>query len=233
MAKDSVGPPPLDAAGRASNRRGAEEGAPPNRASLDALRPVRFDLSRGEILVSVGRSRVDDEPHVLLPTSVIASLLLDPGLARDAGLRVGVSAMERVATRMLSQRDERRGADIRQVVRAQPLEVVVDFLGAELAMLGLGALRIERWGKALLFVLDPCPLAAEQDAFVEGLFEGALASVAERDVRALVVDRTGETARVLVGSERAIDRAAPLVAEGQYFTDVIRTLHDRRSGARS
>lgn len=233
MAKDSVGPPPLDAAGRASTRRGAEEGAPSNRASLDLQRPVRFDLSRGEILVSVGRSRVDDEPHVLLPTSVVATLLADAGLARDAGLRVGVSLMERVATRMLSRQEERRGVDVRQIVRAQSLEVVVDFLGAELAVLGFGALRIERWGRALLFVLDPCSLSAAQDPFVEGLFEGALASVADRDVHALVVDRTGETARVLIGGESAIERAAPLVAEGQYFTDVIRILHDRRSGGRS
>ena len=111
-------------------------------------------------------------------------------------------------------------------MRGVPLETVVDVLGGELALLGLGSLRVERWGRALLFVLDPCAIDARGNALLAGIFEGALAGLADREVAAVVVDRAGGNARILVGSVAAMARAEALVRRGSFFTEIVTALHD-------
>ncbi len=187
-------------------------------ASFDAARSVRFDLARGHVELS------DGEPQVLIPLSALSTLLAGACDGRALGRAVGVGAMGRVAMRLLPKGSA--GYDAREAVRRASLETVVDVLGGELAILGLGSLRIERWGDALLFVLDPHELDERSDDFVCGIFEGALSSTSDRDVSALVIDRSGTSLRVLAANPRAVAHAARLLKVGSFFTEIVSMLHD-------
>ncbi|NUP05154.1 MAG: hypothetical protein HOW73_03735 [Polyangiaceae bacterium] len=188
-------------------------------APFDPARSVTFDLNRGHVELA------DGEAHVLVPVAALAAFAAGESGARALGHAIGVGAIGRVAVHIAREGDPRRAID---GIRGASLETVVELLGGELAVVGLGSLRVERWGSALLFVLDPHTLDERCDEMVCGVFEGALASVAGRDVHALVVDREGGGGqlRVLVANERAIDRARRLVNVGAFFTEIISMLHD-------
>lgn len=190
-------------------------------APFDPARAVTFDLGRGHVELS------DGEPQVLVPVAALAAVLAGEATARTLGQAIGVGAIGRVASRLAGSGPRRA----RDSVREASLESVVELLGGELALVGLGNLRVERWGSALLFVLDPHTLDGNlsspgSDELMCGVFEGALASVTEKDVHAIVVDREGSQLRVLCGNERAIRRARELVLEGAFFTEIISMLHD-------
>ena len=141
--------------------------------------------------------------------------------ARQLGRQLGASVTARAGARFKDP-----GMLPQDLLRGASLEGVVELLGGELALLGLGNLRVERWGRALLFVLDPCPLDKRADGFLCGLFEGALTGVAGREVAVVVVDRTGAGVRLLVGSVGAMARAEALVNRGVFFTEVVTALHE-------
>jgi hypothetical protein len=183
---------------------------------FDPSRTVAFDLERGHVALS------DGEPHLLVPVGPLLSLLGGELDARQLGRHVGVALVGRVAMRF----KDRHGTTPRDAIRAASLETVVDLLGGELALLGLGNLRVERWGRAMLFVLDPCALDARADTMVAGIFEGALTSVADREVAAVVVDRAERNVRVLAGSVGPMARAEALVRRGAFFTEIITALHE-------
>jgi hypothetical protein len=111
------------------------------------------------------------------------------------------------------------------LLRSASLPDVVEQLGGELALLGLGNLRAEIWGAALVIVLDPCSLDGRGDELVEGVVEGALGVATDREVSALVVERQAGVVRVVVGHGGTIAQVRPLVASGAVFTDVVRALH--------
>jgi hypothetical protein len=184
---------------------------------FDPARAVTFDLGRGQVELA------DGEPQVMIPADALAAVLSGESTSRALGQAIGVGAIGRVAARLASEAGGRRAKD---GVRGASLESVVELLGGELAVVGLGNLRVERWGKALLFVLDPHTLDARCDELVCGVFDGALASVTDKDVNTLVVDREGSQLRVLCANARAAARARELVLEGAFFTEIVSMLHD-------
>jgi len=95
----------------------------------------------------------------------------------------------------------------------------------------LGSLRVERWGRALLLVLDPCTLDERADEMLCGVIEGALESVAGRAASAIVVDRAGASVRLLVASRAAVARAKGLLEKGGSFVDIVTTLHTENQSA--
>ncbi len=191
--------------------------------NFDPSRGVAFDLGNGRIELS------DGDPYVMVPASALAALAAGQTDARGLGRAMGVKVAGRVAKRLAvpigrsgtMPPSASQGAAIRQA----SIETLVEMLGGELALLGLGSLRIERWGKAMLFVLDPCGVDARADEMVLGVIEGALSVATHQEVGATVVDRSGRTTRVLVGNPRAIAFAAERVKEGVFFTDIVRALH--------
>ncbi|MBL8743829.1 MAG: hypothetical protein JNK04_22125 [Myxococcales bacterium] len=121
--------------------------------------------------------------------------------------------------------------NVRELMRSASLETVVELLGGELATMGLGSLRVERWGQALLFVLDPCTLDERADEMLCGIVEGALESVAARPASAIVIDRAEGSARILVASAGAVERAKEILAKGSSFVEVITALHGENLGS--
>lgn len=194
--------------------------------SFDPARSVTFDLEQGHVELA------DGEAQLLLPADALAALLAGESTARGLGRAVGVAAMERVGMRVAGARDA--GTDTRLVrdrIRSASLDTIVEMLGGELAVVGIGNLRVERWGNALLFVLDPFVLDERADELLCGVFEGALAGVTDRECAALVVDRSGLQVRVLVSNEVAIARARKLRDGGAFFTAIASKLQDERENA--
>ncbi len=181
-------------------------------------RAVRFDLDEGRIEVG------DSRPHVLVPVEALASLA--SGAVDIRGFAHGLGAA--AAVRAASKLDPSRSKPPRDALRAADPQSLIDKLGGEFALFGFGNLRTERWGSALLFVFDRCLFDERGDELLLGLIEGAVSMATERPVGALIVDRSPEVARILVGNEHAIATVRPLAESGEIFTEVIRALHGER-----
>lgn len=159
------------------------------------------------------------EQHILLSPAVVATLLERSPFSREIGRSSGEAIAERARNRARTTDETLRGVDLGKVV---------DLVGGELALLGIGNLRIERWGKALLFVLDPCPLDARADQFLAGLIEGAVYVAGGREVGAAVIDRGEELVRLLVGTKSTVALAETMRNDGMLFTEVVSRLQGER-----
>jgi hypothetical protein len=105
------------------------------------------------------------------------------------------------------------------------VDTVVEHLGGELALVGLGSLGLERWGRALVLVVDQSPLGAEGDGLLEALLEGALEAAAGRAVRALRLGRDAVRARFLIGGAAGVEKVRAWLAEGVPWGDALVRLH--------
>src|SRR3954466_14942660 len=106
-------------------------------APFDAADAVKFDLAQGLI-------QLDDEtPRLLVPAAALVQLCdaAGPEATAALGRAMGESIGQRVTKRFKKHGDDARGASV---------ESVIDQLGGELSIAGLGALSSERWGKALV-----------------------------------------------------------------------------------
>jgi len=177
-------------------------------AGFDPTHSVRFDLPRGSVLAG------GDERHVLLPCAALNDLVLIAGTeaATAVGRALGTSIGRRIAARV-GGAGEVRGASIESVVR--------DIAG-ELATLGLGVASVERWGRALVVVIER-PAVADLP-FLASIVEGVLEAASNARVRCASLGRDGTVARILVGGESAIARAQALLEQGIAWGDVLSQL---------
>lgn len=185
--------------------------------AFNPSKAVVFDLARGGVHLGRRSSGEAGPAHVLLPTELFATLVDHYAGARALGHTVGTDVVKRALA---------RGGQDTGSMRSLTLAEVVDLVGGELALLGLGSLRVERWGDAMLFVLDPCALDARADAFVEGLVEGIVEVGGARDAHAVVIDRADGTVRVLIGGPEAAERAKEMAAVGAPFTEIVTELQE-------
>src|SRR5689334_22347123 len=111
---------------------------------FDPSQALTFDLAHGLVHLEGAPSRL------LVPADGLLVLARAAGPAAVAtfGRSLGDAMGRRVASRLA----EAEG------VRAATVEVVVEHLGGELALIGLGSLGLERWGRALVMVVDQSPL---------------------------------------------------------------------------
>jgi hypothetical protein len=184
--------------------------------------PVDFDLSRGRVdrRADGDTKRGHDEQVVLVPVSVLTGLdkLAGGEAVRQMARAIGVSFGRRVEARLGSA----------EAAAKASLEAFVTALAAELAVSGWGLLHLERWGRAMVLVLDHAPaLPADGTA---ALLEGAVATATGRDVHA--VELTGDATaagprRVLIVSSKTADRARGWLREGVSELDILRRLHDQ------
>lgn len=184
--------------------------------AFNPSKAVVFDLARGG--VHLGRRAGEaGTAHVLVPVDLFATLVDHYAGARALGHTIGGDVVKRALARA--------GQEVGSM-RSLTLAEVVDVLGGEFALLGLGSLRVERWGDAMLFVLDPCALDDRADPFVEGIVEGVVETGGARAAHATVIDRSDETVRVLVAGAAATDRAKELAKRGTPFTEIVSELQE-------
>lgn len=181
---------------------------------FDASRAVTFDLAKGQV-------RLDGAPHqVLVPSEALAKLFASASTEARG-------EFARALGEPLAKRLSRRLGDPTKA----SLEAVVEHLGGELALLGLGALALERWGRALVFVVDGSPFGEGGDALLAGILEAVLAETTARRPRCVVLDRAETRVRLLVVSEASAEKVRAWLEEGTSFGDVLARLNGPRGEA--
>jgi hypothetical protein len=177
-------------------------------SSFDPTRAVVFDLQRGQVSLQ-GRS-----PVLVLAAEALAQLCgrLDATALRQFGAVLGKQAGARIRERIGSS-------------ASATLETMVDQLGGELSLAGLGSLAIERWGQALVVRVEGCPLGAPGHELMSAYVEAALQAAVEREVTALVLERGPESFRLLLCGKAGSARVKSWLSAGGSWGDALAALH--------
>jgi len=175
--------------------------------AFDPNGAVRFDMKSGAASDALGARLV------LMPAAALEVLERNtPGALAALGSELGKACGGRVASRL-------GGAN---GVRGASLEVVVSHLAGQFAIAGLGAVHLERWGRAMVIVV--ASPGVNSDGFVAAALAGALLAATGREVAIAPLGREGSTARYFVGAERTVLKARSLVSEGKSWSDVLGAL---------
>jgi hypothetical protein len=190
-------------------------------ARFDPSKAVTFDLSSGLVHLEGAPCRL------LVPAVALRELCAAAGPSATAafGKAIGVPMGMRLASRL-------SGEGGGEGVRASSIETVVDHLGGEIALAGLGSLELERWGHALVLVIDHSPLEDEGDALLEAVLAGALEAATGRPVRTLALGRDETRTRFLVAGVAAVEKARAWLASGVSWGEALARLHARSTDAR-
>lgn len=180
---------------------------------------VTFDLAHGLVHLEGAPARV------LVPADALGALLAAAGtgavevFGREVGRAMGARVVSRLAAGVGP------GGDAQAAVRATSVEGMVDHLGAELSLAGLGSLGIERWGHALVIVVDHCPLGARGDGLLEAVISEAVFALSGRRVHAVLLARDGVRTRLLLANGAAADRVRAWLQAGSSWGEALTRLH--------
>jgi hypothetical protein len=178
-------------------------------SSFDATGAVEFDLSHGAVRAGSNR-----EPVLLLPCSALDDLALSaPAEAEALGRSLGAAIGKRAALRL----GEPHEASV---------EGFVAQLAGECALAGIGVVSIERWGRALVVVIEESPLAGP---LLAPLVAAAIESALGKPVSSALLSRDARMARVLVASEGAVKQVQKATAAGTPWGEALTQLHAGRS----
>jgi hypothetical protein len=175
-------------------------------ARFDPTRAIVFDFARGRMRDDEGETRLN------LPASAIVRLLASAGdeggraFAAELGLEIGRRVLGRLKTELSEA----------------PVETWADHLGGQLALIGLGDLSVERWGRALVFRVRGIP--RDLEGLVGVLLEAAIHRVLGREVR-LPGFPDGSDAAFLAVSPVTAERVYQLAAGGAGLAQTVESLH--------
>ena len=177
---------------------------------FDPSKAVTFDLPRGLV-------RIEDAARVLVPGDALAALCesAGPGATAAFGRTMGEAMGARVASRLAGSAG----------VNEASVDAVVEHLGGELALGGLGSLGLERWGRALVIVVTDTPLGPRGDGLLEAVLAGALDAATGRSVRSLLVSREEGRARFLITGDAGMETMTSLLADGLSWGEALTRLH--------
>jgi len=188
--------------------------------NFDPADAVEFFLDRGRVKLRRSSDRL------LVPADALAALCDAAGA--DATAEFGEAIGEALGMSIAS-RAQKSGASGQQAVRATSVADLVDMFGGELALLGLGTVSIERWGKAMVLVLDENPQGAMGDSLFEAVAASALSVATGREVEIVRLERAGARARFLICSAVAAKSVRAWMTEGQGWGDIVVRLHSEDS----
>ena len=174
--------------------------------SFDCTHAVRFDLPRGAVHAKGDPGRI-----VLVPATALDQLLREvpPATAQAFGAALGMAVGRRVASRL---------AD----AQTASVDAFVTQLAGEAAIVGVGAVAIERWGRALVVVVSASPLVdSVLLAFVSSAIEAACGL---RPVCALLARDDG-VSRIFAGSQAGVDRLRASLASGLSWPNALARLN--------
>jgi hypothetical protein len=182
-----------------------------NHVPFDPSKAVTFDLARGLV------QHEGAPPGLIVPTEALAELARAAGPAafERFGRAIGQAVGRRVASR-LAAADGVRGAGV---------AAVVEHLGGELAVTGLGSLSLERWGRALVLVVDQSPLGAAGDALLESVLAAALEAAVGEAPSVIELARDGVRARFLVTGAAGASKVRAWLKDGMSWGDALVRLH--------
>ena len=170
---------------------------------------VRFDLARGVV-------SLESSQRLLVPAELLGELWAQASadLKRDFGRRLGTEIGRRVTTRLGADRVEHAAID-----------VVVEHLGGDLALTGLGNLSLERWGRALVLTVADSPLHGPGDELLAAIVEGAVQRLLRRDTGVVVLTREDSLVRLLVVNPTTAQRVKDWLREGVAWGDALTRLN--------
>jgi hypothetical protein len=174
--------------------------------SFDPTHTIRFDLPQGRV-----RAGGDGDPVLLIPCAALDDLVLSaPTEAVEVlGRALGSAIGRRAAARLADP-------------KSASIEAFVTQLAGEGALAGIGVLSIERWGRALVVVVEKSPLVG---TLLAPLVASAVEAAFGRKVWSALLARDENAARILVASERAVERVREALASGTAWGDALAMLH--------
>jgi hypothetical protein len=177
------------------------------KAPYDPTHSLKFDLGRGR--VSVDNASV----RLVLPVDALKKLCETAGedAVHDFGFSIGTEIGRRVANRL-------------PAIQLASIEDVVEHLGGEMALMGVGSLGIERWGRALVFVVTGDPFGASGEVLVASLLQGAMQRALSREVLPLFLSRDGEQVRFLATTPQAASKIQAWLANGVKWGEALAQL---------
>jgi hypothetical protein len=193
---------------------------------FDPSEAVTFDLAFGHI-------HLDGAPHrVMIPAQALVKLCHAAGEDETAELAHGMGAAmgHRIALRLApeggSDGDEGR-ARRQTAVRAAGLERVVAELAGEMAITGMGCVSAERWGKALVLVVERSPFGPEGDDLVATVLQAAMQTMTASPARVIRLVRESDRVRFIVVSGATVDAVRMRLDRGESWGSVLAALHGR------
>ncbi|MCU0691122.1 MAG: hypothetical protein MUF54_06960 [Polyangiaceae bacterium] len=180
-----------------------------DRIPFDPSGAVTFDLSTGQVNLGQGPARV------LVPPQELTALCVAAG--QDATRRFGRAMGAQIAERM-----KQRLGTAPDALAQVTIESFVEHLSGEFGLMGLGVVGIERWGRALVCVVDHPGLSP---AFTASVLEGALDATSGRKVACAQLMTAGTRTRMVVTSEPMALRVAAWLAQGASWGEVLVKLH--------
>ena len=178
--------------------------------SFDPMHAVRFDLPSGSVRAGAEGDRV-----VLVPAAALADIALSaPAEAVEAlGRALGSAIGRRAASRM----GDPQNASV---------EDFVTQLSGEAALAGVGTLTVERWGRALVVLIEGSALPG---AILGPLVRSAIEMACGRRVWCAPLSGDERTSRIFVGSELGVGRVRDWIASGLSWDEALVKLHGGRS----
>jgi hypothetical protein len=154
-----------------------------------------------------------------VPPDLLGELLsrAGPKATKDFGHRIGDEVGRRVADRLGT------------ATLTVSVEAMLGQFAADLALLGLGLVGMERWGRALVVTVQDSPLGPKGDEFLASLFEGAIERALGRQTGVVALDRDSGLLRLLVVSPAAAGRVRQWVSAGTPWSETITRLHAART----
>jgi hypothetical protein len=178
--------------------------------NFDPSYALEFDFGRGQIRMANAGERVVVPCDALLALCQGAS----EDAVRDFGRRLGTEA-----GRVMNDR-------LGEAWQAS-LETVLEHLGGELALMGLGSLGLERWGQALVLSFSHSPIGSAFDLLLGSVLEGAMQRSFGRDTVAIKLMRDDQKVRFLMAGRAGADKAGNWLAQGVPWGDVLSRLATR------
>jgi hypothetical protein len=178
--------------------------------SFDPMHAVHFDLPHGSVRAGKG-----GDPVLLVPCDALDDLVRSA--SKEAVEALGHALGSAIGRRAAARLDD---------VRAASLEAFVTQLAGEAAIAGVGFLSIERWGRALVVVIEKSPLVG---TLLAPLVASALESAFGRKVWCALLSRDENTARILVASEGAVGRVIGWIAGGTAWPEALANLQGGRT----
>ncbi len=173
---------------------------------FDPSRALVFDLNQGTLRDDEGNARVNLPAAALLRLCEQAGPEAQKDFAQSLGSDLGRRIFERL---------EKGGTHA-------SLELWASHLGGHLALIGLGDLSIEQWGKALVLSVSDHPKTASE--LVGQLLRAALQRALGRDT-ALVSFESGTKTSYLVVAPQTENKVKTMVQGGAGLGQVIEQLH--------
>jgi hypothetical protein len=174
-------------------------------APFDASKAVTFDLAHGEI-------RLEDEARRVLVAADALVQLCDAA-GGDAVTSFGRSLGEGIARRI--------AGGIEGSVRDASLETVVDHLSGEWALAGLGSLHFERWGHALVVIIDHALSGPSGEGLLESTLAAAISGAAGGVLSCVRLAREEGRVRFLVTGSTGAEKVRGWLGSGVAWADAL------------